>query len=165
MIPRLFAMVRAGTCDFFPSPRRKHYDDDAAQQRTLEIGVPCGDRHGINADCANLRDCPGKDLAVVIWPWLFGIDVSGVDTRHIFKAFMGLYLALAGFWIAGAVRPKLRRPALWSLFIFMVGLAAGRGLSILTDGQPSGLLIFYLLLEISFGAVGWWLLQDETVRS
>lgn len=97
--------------------------------------------------------------------WLFGIDVSGVDTRHIFKAFMGLYLALAGFWIAGAVNQKLRGPALWSLFIFMVGLAAGRGLSMVTDGQPSGLLIFYLLLEISFGAVGWWLLQDETVRS
>lgn len=92
-------------------------------------------------------------------PWLFGIDVSGVDTRHIFKAFMGLYLALAGFWIAGAIKPDLRIPALWSVFIFMVGLALGRILSFLVDGWPSGLLIFYLMLEISFGAMGWWLLK------
>ena len=95
-------------------------------------------------------------------PWLFGIDVSGVDTRHIFKAFMGLYLALVAFWIAGALRPKLRLPALWSLFIFMVGLAGGRILSLLIDGQPSGLLMFYLGLEIIFGAVAWWLLLDES---
>lgn len=94
-------------------------------------------------------------------PWLFGIDVSGVDTRHIFKAFMGLYLALVGFWIAGAIRPTLRLPALWSLFIFMVGLAGGRILSLVIDGQPSGLLMLYLALEISFGAMGWWLLKDD----
>ena len=92
-------------------------------------------------------------------PLLFGIDASGVDTRHIFKAFMGLYLALVGFWIAGAVKPDLRHPALWSLVIFMVGLACGRILSLLLDGWPSGLLIFYLLLEIGFGAMGWWLLK------
>lgn len=94
-------------------------------------------------------------------PYLFGIDASGVDTRHIFKAFMGLYLALVGFWIAGALRPKLRLPALWSLFIFMVGLALGRIFSLLVDGWPSGLLMFYLFLEVSFGAMGWWLLKAQ----
>lgn len=93
-------------------------------------------------------------------PWLFGIDASGVDTRHIFKAFMGLYLALAGFWIAGALKSDLRTPALWSLFIFMVGLGLGRIFSLFMDGWPSGLLVFYLLLEVSFGAMGWWLLKS-----
>lgn len=92
-------------------------------------------------------------------PWLFGIDATGVDTRHIFKAFMGLYLALVGFWIAGSLKPALRLPALWSLFIFMVGLALGRVLSLLVDGWPSALLMFYLFLEISFGGMGWWLLK------
>lgn len=92
-------------------------------------------------------------------PWLFGIDATGVDTRHVFKAFMGLYLALAGFWVAGAIKPELRYPALWSVFIFMVGLAFGRILSLVVDGWPSGILMFYLLLEISFGAMGWWLLK------
>ena len=92
-------------------------------------------------------------------PSLFGIDATGVDTRHIFKAFMGLYLALVGFWVAGAIKPELRYPALWSVFIFMVGLAFGRILSLVVDGWPSGLLMFYLLLEISFGAMGWWLLK------
>ena len=92
-------------------------------------------------------------------PFLFGIDATGVDTRHIFKAFMGLYLALVGFWVAGAIKPELRYPALWSLFIFMIGLAFGRILSLVLDGWPSGLLMFYLLLEIGFGAMGWWLLK------
>jgi Domain of unknown function (DUF4345) len=92
-------------------------------------------------------------------PWLFGIDASGVDTRHIFKAFMGLYLALVGFWIAGAIKPHLCNPALWSLFIFMVGLALGRVFSLLVDGWPSGLLMFYLFLEVSFGWMGWWMLK------
>jgi hypothetical protein len=92
-------------------------------------------------------------------PYLFGLDTTGVDTRHIFKAFMGLYLALVGFWIAGALRPNLRLPALWSLFIFMVGLALGRILSLLVDGWPSGLLMFYLFLEVSFGVLGWWMLK------
>lgn len=94
-------------------------------------------------------------------PYLFGIDATGVDTGHIFKAFMGLYLALVGFWIAGAVRPKLRLSALWSLFIFMVGLALGRVFGLLVDGWPSGLLIFYLFLEIIFGGMGWWLLETS----
>ena len=93
--------------------------------------------------------------------WLFGIDASGVDTRHIFKAFMGLYLALAGFWVAGAIKPDLRYAALWSLFIFMVGLAAGRILSLVLDGWPSGLLNFYLLLELGFGYIGWRLLKGQ----
>ena len=91
--------------------------------------------------------------------WLFDIDATALDARHIFRAFMGLYLALSCFWIAGALVSRLRLPALWSLFVFMVGLATGRVISLVIDGWPHPLLMFYLFLEISFGAVGWLMLR------
>ena len=91
--------------------------------------------------------------------WLFDIDATALDARHIFRAFMGLYLALSCFWIAGALVSRLRLPALWSLFVFMVGLATGRVISLVIDGWPHPLLMFYLFLEISFGVVGWLMLR------
>jgi hypothetical protein len=93
--------------------------------------------------------------------YLFGIDASGTNTRHIFRSVMGLYLALVAFWLIGAKKADLRIPALWSLVIFMFGLAAGRVLSLILDGQPHPLLVVYLVVEIGFGLVGWKLLADS----
>ena len=92
-------------------------------------------------------------------PWLFGIDASSVTTRHIFRAIMGLYLALIVFWLFGAFSPLLRVPALWSLVVFMIGLAIGRILSLLVDGWPHPLLFVYLILELAFAAFGWLVLR------
>ena len=97
---------------------------------------------------------PEKSLS-----WLFGIDASSVDLRHIFRAVMGLYLAMIAFWIAGAFQTSLRVPALWSLVVFMTGLGLGRLLSLMVDGWPHPLLVVYLVLEIVFAAVGIWLLR------
>lgn len=97
---------------------------------------------------------PGASL-----PWLFGIDAAEVNVRHIFRAIMGLYLALVGLWIAGALRPALRLPALWSLVIFMIGLALGRFASLLLDGWPHPLLTVYMVLEFIFAGIGWRLLH------
>lgn len=93
--------------------------------------------------------------------WLFGIDASALDTRHIFRAIMGLYLALAVFWAAGAFNPRLERPALWSLTVFMFGLAAGRALSLVVDGIPHPLLVVYLLLEVVMGIMGLTLIRRQ----
>ena len=95
----------------------------------------------------------------VVLPWMFGIDASAVNVRHIFRAVMGLYLALAAFWVFGARSPELRIPALWSLTIFMGGLALGRALSLVVDGMPHPLLVVYMFLEIGFCFVGWKLLN------
>ena len=89
--------------------------------------------------------------------FLFDIDASSVNSSHIFRAIMGLYFAMVIFWIAGARKKPLTGPALWSLTIFMLGLAAGRLLSILVDGMPHPLLVTYLALEIGFGSVGFYL--------
>ena len=98
--------------------------------------------------------------------YLFGIDASPINVTHIFRAVMGLYLALALFWIAGALLMKYRLPALYSLVVFMLGLAAGRVISLVIDGMPHWLLVVYLLLELGFGLVGIKMIhkeQSETV--
>ena len=86
--------------------------------------------------------------------FLFDISIDGTNSIHIFRAIMGLYFALIIFWILGARSAKLTRPALFSLTVFMLGLAGGRTLSFLIDGMPHWLLFVYLILEILFGVVG-----------
>ncbi|MEZ8191387.1 DUF4345 domain-containing protein [Vibrio sp. 1F279] len=103
---------------------------------------------------------------VVSLDYLFGIDASPINVTHIFRAVMGLYLALALFWIVGALLKKYRLAALYSLVVFMLGLAAGRVISLLIDGMPYWLLVVYLLLELGFGLVGIKMVhkeQSETV--
>lgn len=73
---------------------------------------------------------------------------------------MGLYLALVIFWIQGARKESMRLPALWSLTVFMLGLAAGRVISLVVDGMPHPLLLLYLLLELGFGLVGAFLIRS-----
>ena len=86
--------------------------------------------------------------------YLFDISVSDTNTIHIFRAVMCLYFALILFWIIGMFKVQLRQAALYSLIVFMLGLAAGRILSIIIDGIPHWILIVYLILEISFGTLG-----------
>lgn len=93
-------------------------------------------------------------------PWLFGIEADGVNTRHIFRAIMGMYLGFIGLWALGALRPRLRIPALWSLFVFTSGLAMGRLLSLILDGWPNLLLFGYMLGEFVVAAACWWLIAQ-----
>ena len=97
--------------------------------------------------------------------FLFGIQVDGTNGAHIFRAIMGLYFGLVVFWLLGAWREKLTRPALYSLTVFMFGLAGGRLLSLLIDGRPHWLLLVYLVLEILFGFVGLVMLLQTARRS
>ncbi len=82
---------------------------------------------------------------------LFSIDVKGTNLTHIFRAVMGLYLWMIVIWLLGAFRGTLTRPALICCAVFMLGLAFGRLLSFLVDGQPHWLLVVYALLEVFFG--------------
>ncbi|RLK02876.1 MULTISPECIES: DUF4345 domain-containing protein [Ruegeria] len=91
---------------------------------------------------------PGSSI-----PVLLGFPVEGTNQTHVFRAIMGLYLANALFWLAAVAKPDLQQPALWVLFLFMSGLAVGRMLSILIDGVPNGVLLFFLAAEIAFAAL------------
>lgn len=93
-------------------------------------------------------------------PFLYDVDVNNVSTAHVFRAVMGLYIAMIIFWLSGARREALTVPALWSVVVFMLGLAAGRAISLAVDGMPAPLLAVYLVLELGFGFVGLKLVKD-----
>ena len=95
-------------------------------------------------------------------PMLYGVEVNDVNSTHIFRAVMGLYLAMVVFWVMGAKSDALRLPALCSVVVFMLGLATGRAISLLVDGMPNPLLVVYLLLEIGFGVVGLMLVKGNS---
>ena len=92
--------------------------------------------------------------------WLFDISVHSTNHTHVFRAIMGLYLAMVAFWILGAVRDKYERAAIQSEVVFMGGLAAGRVASILIDGWPNFLLTGYALVEIGMAVAGIILLRQ-----
>ncbi len=64
----------------------------------------------------------------------FDFNVQSVDLKNIFRAMMGLYLAIASYWIYGIIRPIHWRSATLVNIIFMGGLAFGRILSSFLDG-------------------------------
>ena len=86
-------------------------------------------------------------------PMLYGVEIDSVNVTHIFRAVMGLYLAMIVFWILGATRESLRFSALCSVVVFMGGLAVGRLLSLFFDCIPGILLVIYLVLELGFALV------------
>ena len=94
-------------------------------------------------------------------PFLYDIDVTNTNLSNILRAISGLYIALVIFWIVGAYNSNLQLPALWSLTIFMTGIALGRISSILIDGLPSPIFIFYLFLEIMFALIGYTLIKNK----
>lgn len=93
--------------------------------------------------------------------FLYDIEVNSINLSNIFRAIMGLYIALVIFWIAGAKHENLRIPALWSLTIFMSGLAIGRALSIIVDGIPHALFINWMIIEFICAYLGFKLIRDS----
>ena len=82
-------------------------------------------------------------------PSLYGINDPDPPTRHVVRAVIGLYLGMICFWLAGVLRHNLRIAALWTVFVFVTGIALGRMLSLGLDGWPAPIFLFYLLAEIS----------------
>ncbi len=91
-------------------------------------------------------------------PLLYGINDPDLPTRHVFRAVMGLYLGMICFWLAGLLRPDLRIAALWTVFVFVTGIAMGRVLSLVLDGWPGPLLLFYLVAELVLAATTLWVI-------
>ncbi len=96
---------------------------------------------------------------------LFGIPVDGVNLTHILRAVMGLYLGMVVLWVWGAFNKPMEAPALVACAVFMLGLAAGRILSILVDGMPHWLLVVYALLEVVFGLTAIALYRSTTMSA
>jgi hypothetical protein len=92
---------------------------------------------------------------------LYGFDVDNVNLKHIMRAVMGLYFGQVFIWFLGFSNPNYRRPALYCLVIFMLGLAGGRILSLIVDGMAHWLLVVYLILELTIGLIGLKLIMKE----
>ena len=85
-----------------------------------------------------------------ILPFYFDFKVESVDLNNVFRALMGLYLALAIYWIFGILKTEYWKNATLINVIFMGGLASGRIISILFDGIPSLPFSIGTILEILF---------------
>ena len=81
-------------------------------------------------------------------PLLYGIDIESVNQINMYRAIMGLYLAISLYWIIGALNENVKLSALWSMFVFMTGIGSGRLTSVYLDGTPSTIFMFFLFIEI-----------------
>lgn len=91
-------------------------------------------------------------------PLLFETAPCDRNVLHILRAVMGLYLALAAFWVVGALRVRWRQAALVTVLLLCAGLGSGRVISILVDGPPHWLLSIYLVIEVVVAAAAVWML-------
>lgn len=76
-----------------------------------------------------------------ILPRFLDITNFSTDLLNLLRAVMGIYLAFASFWLLGALKQSLWRPASISLVLFMSGLVFGRIISMIMDGIPSAIFV------------------------
>lgn len=88
-----------------------------------------------------------------------GVTELSVDIAHILRAVMCLYLALGIFWLFSAFCDKYRNVAVLTTIIFAGGLVTGRIISFFADGQPSPLLVLYIVIEFSLVPIGYWVFR------
>jgi hypothetical protein len=68
---------------------------------------------------------------------------------------------MSTFCIIAAFTPEWRHVAvIWAVF-FAYSLAIGRILSMVVDGMPSGILLFFLAVELIVGTLGLLVLSRE----
>jgi len=110
-------------------------------------------------------------VAVTIIALLYGISpawyastflgITGLNPNfaHILRAVTGLYLVLAAFWLYSAFNDKYRNTAVLTTILFAGGLAAGRCVSLILDGQPAPVLLIYGAMEIAVVLTGYWVFR------
>ena len=92
-------------------------------------------------------------------PILYGIEVENNNLSNIFRAVMGLYVGCVSLWILGAFKKSLTVPALWCMFVFMLGIGLGRALSLILDGMPDTIFIFFMFFEFVAAGFTFYLLK------
>ena len=113
----------------------------------------------------------GAFVAVTIIALLYGVSPTwfaatflgvtdlNLNFAHILRAIAGLYLALAAFWLYAAFKDKYRDAALLTTILFAGGLAAGRCVSLILDGQPAPVLLLYGVMELAVVLVAYWVFR------
>ena len=94
-------------------------------------------------------------------PVLYGIEVADNNLSNIFRAVMGLYIGCVLLWIFGAFNKSLTAPALWCMFVFMLGIGLGRALSLILDGIPDTIFVFFMIFEFIAAGITFYLLKAK----
>ncbi len=91
------------------------------------------------------------------------LDIPELDRNiaHIFRAVMCLYIALGLFWLYSAFLEQYRNLALLTIMLFAGGLVTGRLISLFNEGQPAPLLTFYIVVELLFVPITFWIYKLE----
>ena len=92
---------------------------------------------------------------------LFDIQLQTIDEYNVFKAIMGLYFGFSLLWILGIFKNNLWQMAIVSNFIFMLGLAFGRTISIISDGIPSMIFVLGILGEVTLGLYSYFIWKNN----
>ena len=92
-------------------------------------------------------------------------EVTNNNLSNIFRLIIVLHFVLIIFWVSGAFIQILHLSALWSLFIFYTGIAASRIFSIIVNGIPESIIIFYLILETLGSVISLWLLRAMNTKN
>jgi hypothetical protein len=66
---------------------------------------------------------------------------------------------LAAFWLYSAFNDKYTNTAVLTTILFPGGLAAGRCVSLILDGQPAGVLLVYGAMEFAVVVAGYWVFR------
>ncbi len=88
-----------------------------------------------------------------------GVAELDLNFAHILRAVMGLYLGLGLFWLFSAFSDKYRNTAALTTVIFAAGLVIGRIISLFIDGQPSSLLVLYIIMEFALVPFAYWVFR------
>ena len=86
-----------------------------------------------------------------ILPEHLDIQVQTVDLSNMLKAIMCLYLGIGLVWLLGIWKPEYWKNATKLNILFMLTLAVGRAISMVTDGFPTGGYIFGIIAELVIG--------------
>ena len=92
-------------------------------------------------------------------PVLYGIEITSNNLSNVFRAVMGLYVGFVLLWISGAFNKSLTIPALWCMFVFMLGIGLGRALSLILDGMPDMIFVFFMIFEFMAAAITFYFLK------
>lgn len=98
-----------------------------------------------------------------ILPERLDIQVNTTDLANLLKAIMCLYLGVSLVWLMGILKPRYSKSATQLNVLFMLTLATGRALSMVTDGLPSDGYIFGIIAESILGCYSIYQLKKYSI--
>ncbi len=74
---------------------------------------------------------------------------------------MGISIGCVLFWVSGGFNKSLKVPDLWCMFVFMLGIGLGRALSLILDGMPDMIFVFFMIFEFIAAGITFYFLKAK----